>query len=902
MSARTEYEPSHWHDLQTGEALDRLGVSAHGLDAEEAESRRQRFGPNRLPEPARRSALARLLAQFHNLLIYVLLAAGATTLLLRHWVDAGVILGVVVINAFIGFIQEGRAENAMAAIRAMLSPQATVLRGGTLHTLDAERLVPGDIVRVEAGDRVPADLRLLQTHNLRTDESSLTGESLPVDKTVIPLPSETALADRRNMAYSGTLVVAGQATGLVVATGTATEIGRINALLAHIEPLTTPLLRQIQRLARQLTVGILALAVVTFVFGVGLHHQGMLDMFLAAVAFAVAAIPEGLPAIITITLAIGVRRMAERHVIIRRLPAVETLGAVSVICSDKTGTLTRNEMTVTILVTADSDYAVEGVGYVPEGGIAAAQPDPAGPVPNPGDLNELLRTGLLCNDGGIALEADAWQPIGDPVDAALVVVARKHGLDQGTESLAWPRLDAIPFDAALQMMATLHRDREERRFVALKGAPERVLARCRTQRRNGLDEALEPATWQARLEHLADAGYRVLALAVKQMPPEADALCHAALEGGFTLLGLAGFIDPPREEARDAVASATRAGVAVKMITGDHARTAAAIAAAIGIHAPRPPLTGSELDTLDGDGLAEVVRDTAVFARMAPEHKLRLIEALQRDDQVIAMTGDGVNDAPALKRADVGVAMGRKGTEAAKEAAEIVLTDDNFAAIVAGVEEGRTAYDNIRKSILFILPTNGAEALVIMSAVIANALLPITAVQILWVNMITAVTLALALAFEGPEAGAMRRPPRASGTPLITRFLLWRIILVSLILLACVDLAFYGALHLGYPLDTARTAAVNMLVLGEMAYLLNARYLHASTFSLEGLFGSPWVVFALLLTAVIQLAFTYAPPMQALFATTSLPWQLWPPLLALGLLTYLLVELEKRLLRRRPHA
>ncbi|OBS09142.1 cation-translocating P-type ATPase [Acidihalobacter prosperus] len=883
-----------WHAEPAEAVRERLDSPSGGLDPGVADARLRLHGPNRLPAPAQRGPLRRFLAQFHNLLIYVLLGAGAITLLLQHWVDAGVIFGVVVINALIGFLQEGRAERAMAAIRAMLSPQATVVRGGQMRRIDAQSLVPGDLVRLEAGDRVPADLRLLQARNLRIDESSLTGESLPADKRIDPLTEATPLADRRNMAYSGTLVVSGQGAGLVVATAAGTELGRINAMLAAIEPLTTPLLRQIHGLARRLTLAILTLAALTFGFGVGLHRQGMLDMFLAAVAFAVAAIPEGLPAIITITLAIGVRRMAERHVIIRRLPAVETLGAVSVICSDKTGTLTRNEMTVVSLVTATADYVVEGAGYAPTGEISTADA-----APNAGDLEELLRAGLLCNDGGLELEAGQWSAVGDPIDAALVAAARKNGLDANAESDAWPRLDAIPFEAGLQMMATLHRDQQGRAFVALKGAPERVLARCATQRRNGVDEALDAGHWQARLERLADSGQRLLALAIRPMSSDTGSLSHAALEDGFSLLGLAGFIDPPRETAAAAVALAAQAGVDVKMITGDHARTAAAIAAGLGIHGIRPPLTGGELDALDAAALATVVRDTAVFARMAPEHKLRLIEALQQDDHVIAMTGDGVNDAPALKRADVGVAMGRKGTEAAKEAAEIVLTDDNFAAIVAGIEEGRTAYDNIRKSILFILPTNGAEALVIMSAVAANALLPITAVQILWVNMITAVTLALALAFERPEADVMRRPPRAPATPLISRFLLWRILLVSLLLLAAVDAVFYGALLLGAGIDTARTAAVNMLVLGEMAYLLNARYLSASTLNREGLGGNPWVLLALALTAGIQLLFTYAAPMQTLFATAYLPWYAWPPMLALAVCVYLLVELEKRQLRRR---
>lgn len=897
MPERIEKTPN-WHALPAEVVLEWLSVTSEGLSADEATNRLQRHGPNQLPPSAQRGPLRRLLAQFHNLLIYVLLIAGSITLLLKHRVDAAVIFGVVVINAMIGFLQEGRAERAIRAIRAMLSPQATVRRDGNMRKIDAQDLVPGDIVRLEAGDRVPADLRLLQSHGLRSDESSLTGESLPVDKQPSTLAVNTALADRCNMVFSGSLILAGQGLGVVIATAEDTELGHINALLAGIETLTTPLLRQIQKLAQLLTIAILLLAGLTFILGVWIYHQYILDMFLSTVAFAVAAIPEGLPAIITITLAIGVRRMAERHVIIRRLPAVETLGAVSVICSDKTGTLTLNEMTVVSLVTADCHYTVEAHGYAPEGHIKAMN-DPTA-IANAGDLAELLRIGVLCNDGNVELHGNLWVAVGDPIDAALIVLARKQGLDITHEITLWPRLDAIPFDPSQQMMATLHHDHKGQRFIALKGAPERVIMRCSSQRHDGMDNPLDALYWQTWLERLADEGQRMLAFAMRPMPTmTTNSLSHAALEDGFSLLGFAGFIDPPREEAADAVARAIRAGISVKMITGDHPRTAAAIAADLGIDGNHPPLTGSELDTLDPATMGTAVRDTAVFARMAPAHKLRLIEALQQDQHVIAMTGDGVNDAPALKRADVGIAMGLKGTETAKEAAEMVIADDNFSTIVAGIEEGRAAYDNIRKSVLFILPTNGAEALVIMSAVIADTLLPISAVQILWVNMITAVTLSLALAFERPEAGLMLRPPRPANESLITGLLLRRIALVSISLLASVDVTFYSALALGASLDTARTAAVNMLVMGEMVYLLSVRRLSAGMHHRNVMRDNPWILLALALTAIIQLLFTYTAPMQTLFATSSLPWKAWPPMLALTALIYLLIELEKHLWNRR---
>jgi magnesium-transporting ATPase (P-type) len=891
-----------WHAVSADDALRTLGSARQGLGAEEAAERLAAYGPNRLPSPPPPSRLRRLALQFHNLLIYILLAAGALTLLLGHWIDAGVIFGVVVVNALIGYVQEGKAEDAMAAIRAMLSPHATVLRDGHYAELDAAGIVAGDVVLLQAGDRVPSDVRLLSAHRLRIDESALTGESVPVDKQSAALPEQMALAERRNMAYSGTLVVNGQGLGVVVAVGSDTEIGRINVLLAGVETLTTPLLRQIAGFSRTLTGLILALAVFTVAVGVGLRGESLEEMFLAAVALAVAAIPEGLPAIITITLAIGVRRMAARNVIIRRLPAVETLGAVSVVCTDKTGTLTRNEMTVVDAVTAADRYAFGGVGYAPIGGIecetAEAGNGAVQPTETP-DLVELMRAGLLCNEGDIVQQGEDWLAVGDPMDAALVALARKGGLDPVYEREAWPRVDAVPFESERQFMATLHHDHSGHAFVVLKGAPERILARCHAQRAHGEDVALEAGEWHTRLDALAAQGQRVLAVAYKVLETPPETLELDELEGGFSLLGLLGFIDPPREEAGAAVAAAQAAGIRVKMITGDHATTAAAIGASLGLSGARRVLTGPEIDGLDVAQLRQAVHDSGVIARAAPEHKLRLIEALQAEGQTVAMTGDGVNDAPALKRADVGVAMGRKGTEAAKEAAEIVVTDDNFASIVAGVEEGRTAYDNIRKAILFILPTNGAEALVVIAAILSGTALPITPVQILWINMITAVTLALALAFEPPETAVMRRRPRAPQTPLLSRFLLWRITLVSLILLGAVDFVFFWLLQQGADVDTARTAAVNMLVLGEAAYLLNTRYLSASTANRDGLLGNRWALLAIALVLFFQILLTYAPPMQLLFATTPLHAGTWLLLVVFAVALYGLIEVEKMVVRRR---
>ena len=895
-----------WHALRAQEVLERLGASAAGLDAGEAAARRARYGSNRLAAPVRRGPLARFLAQFHDTLIYVLLGAAALTLALRHWVDAGVILGVVVINALIGFVQEGKAQRALDAVRGLLAPRATVLRAGRSVEIPAADLVPGDIVLLQPGDRVPADLRLIHARLLQIDEAVLTGESQVAAKEPGPVASQAPLAERRDMAYAGTLVLAGQGRGVVVATGETTEVGRIGALLREVQPLTTPLLRQMAVFGRRLSAAILAIAGATLWYGIWRFGHEPAGMFLAAVGLAVAAIPEGLPAILTITLAIGVQRMARRNAIVRRLPAVETLGAVSVICSDKTGTLTRNEMTVQAVATAEGDYEVGGVGYDAHGGFARAGVSiEASSAP---ELLELARVGVLCNDaavntaGGTAPPlGDPPAPLGDPMEIALWFLAAKAGLDPEGERAAHPRRDTIPFDARERLMATLHHDRAGHAFVCVKGAPERLLALCTTERAQGTGRPLDPRRWHARTGSLADAGLRVLALAFAPLDAERTTLHLADLEGGLTLLGLVGIVDPPRPEALAAVARCRRAGIRVKMITGDHAATAGAVARRFGI-AGNTVLTGPELDALDDAALDEAARRTDVFARAAPEHKLRLVQALQRTGAVVAMTGDGVNDAPALRRADVGIAMGRKGTEAAKEAAEVVLADDNFASIAAAVEEGRTVYDNLRKAIQFILPTNAAQAAMIVVAVLLGRPLPITPLQILWVNLITAVTLALALAFEPAEDAVMHRRPRAPDEPLLSAFLLWRIAFVSLLLVAASYGLFLWERGTGAPLETARTVAVNALMSFEAFYLLAARRFTRAALGRGGLAGGRYALLAIALALALQGLFTYAPPLQALFGSDALDAAHWARIAVAGGAILLLVELEKRLLRGRRNA
>ncbi|OYW40601.1 MAG: carbonate dehydratase [Hydrogenophilales bacterium 12-61-10] len=896
---QTNDHPPHWHSLTASDTLIRLDASRSGLTPDAVAARHAQYGTNQLPPPQRQPAWRRLLLQFHNVLIYVLLAAGVITALLGHWLDSGVIFGVVIINALIGFIQEGRAEEALDAIRSMLSPHAIVTRAGERHEIPAEDLVPGDIVHLASGDRVPADLRLIDVKSLRVMEAALTGESLAVEKQVDAVAQDAALGDRASMAWSGTLVTYGQGTGVVTATGSATELGRISTLLATVEKLTTPLLKLMARFGQWLAGAILLLSVLIFGFGVWVRGYPASEMFLAAVGLAVAAIPEGLPAIMTITLAVGVTRMAHRRAIIRRLPAVETLGAVSVICSDKTGTLTRNEMTVQTVIGADGMFAVSGSGYAPEGGFSRDD-QPIDPESQP-LLQELAHAALLCNDAELRDSDAGWQLAGDPTEGALLTLAMKAGLDPHQTREALPRSDVIPFESEHRFMATLNHDHAGRGFIYLKGAPERVLALCKTQRSADGEAPLDSGYWHMRMEAAAAQGMRLLALAVRH--ETTTTLNFSDIEdGGFTLLAVLGLADPPREEAIQAIADCRAAGIRVKMITGDHAATALAIGTQLGLggHSPGEgvrAVTGADIETLDDAQLRDVVAQTDIFARASPEHKLRMVEALQSLGHVTAMTGDGVNDAPALRRADVGVAMGNKGTEAAKEAAEMVLADDNFASIAHAVEEGRTVYGNLKKAIVFILPTNAAQAGMVLIAILLGITLPVTPVQILWVNMVSAVTLALALAFERPEPDAMRQPPRNPNEPLLTRFMLWRITFVTVFLVAGSLGLFLWELERGVPLEIARTAAINALVMGEIFYLFNCRRLTAAVVGWSGFTGNRAVLIAIGLLLVLQGLFTYLPAMQALFATAALDAAAWGRIVLFGVIVYGVVEIEKAVIR-----
>ncbi|WP_018141894.1 cation-transporting P-type ATPase [Thioalkalivibrio sp. ALJ7] len=892
-------EAPAWHSRTAEEALEHWDSARSGLTAATAEERLAHYGPNQLRPPERAGVLRRFLRHFHNILIYILLVAALGTALLGHWVDTGVILAVVLINTLIGFVQEGKAEKALDAIRRMLSPRALVTRGGERREIPAEQLVPGDVVHLQAGDRVPADLRLFETKNLRLEEAVLTGESVAVEKDTAEVALEADLGDRRGMAFSGTLVAFGRGTGVVVATGEYTEIGRISTMLGAVEGLETPLVRQMEQFGRWLAAVIVVIAMATFAFGYWVRSYPLDEMFLAAASLAVSSIPEGLPAIMTIALAIGVQKMARRNAIIRRLPAVETLGSVSTICSDKTGTLTRNEMTAQTLRTASREIFVSGVGYAPQGGFVEDERD-IDPDEDP-FLIEVLRAGLLCNDAQLYHKGDDWVMEGDPTEGALITLARKAGLDPHLEEERLPRTDVIPFESDHRYMATLHHDHEGHARVFLKGAPERVLELC-DQQQVGAErrEALDANHWHAAMEAVAARGQRLLAVAVRDTDTERRELNFDDVEaGGFTLLALLGIIDPPREEAIRAVADCQAAGIDVKMITGDHLATARAIGVQLGLGRDAEARSGHELEGLEESELAALAERTDVFARTSPEHKLRLVQALQKNGRVVAMTGDGVNDAPALKRADVGVAMGGKGTEAAKEASEMVLADDNFASIAHAVEEGRTVYDNIRKAILHMLPTNAGQSLTIMMAILMGLALPLTPVQVLWVNMVTSVTLAMALAFERAEPGVMQRPPRAPNTPLLSGFLLWRIPFVALLLWAGTFGHFvYMGMLPGVSEEVARTVAINTLVAGQAFYLLNLRLIHQPVLPGGELFRSRAMWLAIGLLILLQLAFTYVPVMHTLFGTTAIRLDDWIRILAFGMLVFVIVELEKLVVRQ----
>jgi len=900
--------PPLWYALPIPKAYEELGARPTGLTGDEAAERIARHGPNVLPTAAAGEALRILIDQVRDPLIYVLIASTVLAILTGKILDGLVILGVIVLNGLIGFVQEYRANRAIRALSSMVRSEALVLRDARREQISSEHLVPGDVVLLEPGSKVPADLRLVHVRSLMVDEAALTGESVPVAKGVEAVDERAGIGDRRSMAYSGTLVTYGSASGLVVATGSETELGRISRMLAEASDLETPLTRKLAVVGTWIAAGILAVSVVLFAIAL-LRGYPLADAVLAAVTLAVAAIPEGLPAIVTIALAIGVQRMARRKAIVRKLPAVESLGSATVICSDKTGTLTRNEMTVKVLRTPTGRYRVGGVGYRPEGDLENEHgAAPAEGVPP--DVRELALAGVLCNDAELVERDRAWTIAGDPTEGALVVAGHKLGLEAEAVRRSYPRLDGIPFDSERQYMATLHEEPDGGCVIYLKGAPEQVLRRCEGSGGEG-PRSLEALA--SDVEEIAAEGMRVLAFATRRLPSTPSSLDERDVEQGFRFLGLQGMIDPPRPEAVEAVRACWSAGIVVKMITGDHPGTAQAIGEQLGLSDRGvAAVTGADLARLDEAALRRAVREHNVFARVAPEHKLRLVQALQAEQHVVAMTGDGVNDAPALKQADIGIAMGITGTAVSREEADMILTDDNFATIHAAVEEGRRVYDNLVKALAFVLPTNLGLALIMIAAVAffpivdGTPLLPMLPVQILWINLVAAVALALPLAFEAREPNLMRRPPRPPDAPVLSGFLLGRTVVVAVLMAAAALGLFlheYGA-HTGTSEVVARalargqTEAVTTVILFQVFYLLNCRSLRDSLLSI-GIGSNPWIFAGIGLVLLLQLGFIYLPFMNAVFGSAPLRLVSWIEAICLAALIVPLIGLEKWWRKRR---
>jgi len=883
---KEKQDKQKWHSLEADKVLETLNSDKEkGLSDNEVKERSEKYGRNEIPRGKQRSWFVRLLMQFHNVLIYVLMVAAVITALMDHWVDTWVILAVVIINALIGFIQEGKAERALESIRQMLSLEAVVIRDGKKQTIEAEELVPGDIVLLKSGDKLPADIRLVQSKDFRVEESPLTGESTAVEKNIEPVDESAVIGDQLSMAFSGTVVVYGKATGVVVSTGADTELGRINQMISSVEAITTPLLQQIEKFGKWLSVVILLGTGAFFAFGYFFRDYELTDLFLAAIGLIVASIPEGLPAIMTITLAMGVQRMAKRNAIIRRLPSVETLGAVNVICSDKTGTLTKNEMTARTIITADKEYHVEGTGYAPEGKILHNEKEVD--LEDDKVLMQLLRAARVCNNSEIGKEEGNWKLTGAPTEGALLALSYKGGL----KDFKPERVDSIPFESDHKYMATLNKVDDEL-FVFMSGAPERVMEFCTQQYTLDGEKDIDKDFWEKSIEEVAAKGQRMLGLAFSKTDSGRTEIDKDTCEKKKIFLGVVGIIDPPRDEVIEAIKECKEAGVEVKMITGDHAITARAIGKEIGIGDGEKSLTGKDLEQMSDEEMRKVVNEYDIYARTSPEHKLRLVTALQENGKLCAMTGDGVNDAPALKKANIGIAMGIKGTEVSKDASEMVLADDNFATIVNAIEEGRTVYDNIRKALLFILPTNGAEALVLMSAILLGIVMPITPAQILWVNMVTAITLALALSFEPMESNVMERPPRGAGESILGKLFIWRITFVSVIIGGLTLGVFSLLRNNGLDDAAARTIAVNTLVAGQLFYLFNCRKIEHPAIG-KGFFNNKYAFGAAGALIVLQMGFVYLPFMNTFFGTQAIAATYWLYPLAAGALVFLLVELEK---------
>lgn len=893
MTESKETSNQNWHSRGYEEVAKEIGTDiSEGLSKEEADKRVEKYGKNKLPEKGKQSKIVKFFKHFHDVLIYVLLAAGVITAFLGHYTDTVVIVIVAIINACIGFFQENKAEAALESIKGMLSLEAKVLRGGKRREVDAKEVTVGDIVLLSAGDKVPADLRLFEADNLKIEESPLTGESESSEKQLDTLDEDIDLGDRSNMAYTSTTVSNGTGRGIVVAVGADTEIGKINQMMSDVNQLTTPLLRQTAQFGKTIALATLVIAAVTFGFGYYFRDYDTEELLLSTIGLAVAAIPEGLPAILSIILAIGVQNMAKRNAIIRNLPSVETLGSVSVICSDKTGTLTRNEMTVQNLVLADEKYDVSGIGYSPEEGEIKKEEEKVD-VEGEDLLKKLLNCFYVCNEAELEKDDNGdWIIKGDPTEGALITLYEKANI----EGEKVKRKSTIPFDSEYKYMATLV-DGDEDQIIFIKGAPDRLMEMASKQRTSEGEEDFDQSYWEEQISNLAKQGKRLIGAAYKKVSSDVGKIKHEDVQEDVVFLGLAGIIDPPRDEAIEAIKVCKDAGITVKMITGDHIDTAKAIGNEMGIGDGEKACRGRDLQDMSDEQMREAVKEYDVFARTSPEHKLRLVDALQANKVICAMTGDGVNDAPALKKADVGIAMGIKGTEVTKDASEMVLADDNFKTIVDAVEEGRRIYDNLKKTILFILPTNGAESLLIIASILFGLMMPLTPLQILWVNMVTSVTVSLALAFEEIEEGTMKRKPRNANEPLLSGYFIWRIIFVS-ILIAGGTLWLVDYLkNMGLEEDTIRTITLQTIVISQLFHLFNCRSIQASAFDSKFFTNKAIYVVAVLLFA-LQFSITYVPFMNDVFGTVSLTPAQWQYPYYLGIVVFVVVEIEKFIVRR----
>lgn len=885
--AKESLQEKKWYSIETDKTLKELGVDdSEGLPSDEISERLNKYGTNELPEKDQENPIIKFLKHFHDVLIYILLAAAVVTALLGHFVDTAVILLVAIVNATIGYFQESKAEKALEGIKNMLSLEAEVLRDGEKKEVEATELVPGDIVYLNAGDKIPADLRIIVSEDLKIEEAALTGEATSAEKKTDALSEDTVLGDRENMAFSGTSVTSGSGHGVVTSTGEHTEIGKINQSLSSVEEMKTPLMKQTDRFGKTVGVFILCASLFIYLFGFFIRDYGAGELLLTIIGLAVAAIPEGLPAIISIILALGVQNMAKRKAIVRNLPSVETLGAVSVICSDKTGTLTKNEMTVTSVMTEDEDFEVTGTGYSPDGKIMKEEEEVK--VEENKMLFELLTAMKTCNDAALNKEEDGvWTISGEPTEGCLLTLAEK-----ADKTIETPEIQSkIPFDSDYKYMAVLV-EKDGENLIYIKGAPDQLFDMAEQGKSN-----FDRAYWEEKMKERAEQGERVLSAAYKKVSEDVTSIDHEDLEGGIEFLGLTGIIDPPRDEAVTAVEECSKAGITVKMITGDHKDTAMAIGKQLGIGDGERALEGKEIDGMTGEQLSEAVMEYDVFARTSPENKLRLVEALQENGQITAMTGDGVNDAPALKRSEIGVAMGIKGTEVAKESSQMVLADDNFETIVGAVKEGRRVYANLKKTILFILPTNGAQAFLVMISILLGTMMPITPVQILWVNMVVAVTVSLALAFEPVEKGAMDRPPRPVDTPLLTPYYVFRIIFVSLLAGGGTMILGMNLMEQGLEEGMINSVVLQTIVILQMFHLFNCR--NEVGFALNKNFFKNKVAFLVTgILLVLQALIFYVPFMNSAFGTEPLGFIYWVIPFLMGAALFIIVEVEKLITRK----